>query len=149
MSTRNQIDKMDNIKEYRVSSSEQTIAHIKADDGMYVEIAATQSSVGLDTKNIDQRKSSALSTFKSNYECWNDTNIMSSLSNTDNCYFREIVKMGIEAVPFIYKELQKGPTDLVYALDEIFGNPIKYDGFVPLEQSCNIWLSILQKTETV
>ena len=88
----------------------------------------------------------AFSTFKSNYESWNATNMLLSSSNIDNVYFQEIVKMGPAAVPYIYEELKKGPTDLVYALDEIFGNPIKYEGFVSLKQSCDLWLSILQKT---
>ena len=72
---------------------------------------------------------------------------MSSSSNFDNAYFKEIVNMGKKAVPFIYEELKKGPTDLVYALDAIFDYPIKYEGFVPLEKSCEIWLSILRKIE--
>ena len=74
-------------------------------------------------------------------------NELCSVSNVDNAYFREIVNMGRRAVPYIYKELKKGPTDLVYALDAIFDYHIKYEGFVPLEKSCEIWLSILQKIE--
>ena len=74
---------------------------------------------------------------------------MSSVSNIDNVYFREIVKMGKRAVPYIYRELLKGPTDLVYALDEIFDHPINYSGFVPLKQTCETWISILKQTEKV
>ena len=57
--------------------------------------------------------------------------------------------MGKDAVPFIYKELKKGPTDLVYALEAIFGNPIKYNGFMSLKQSCDLWISILKKIEEI
>ena len=95
---------------------------------------------------MDMKKSSAESTFNSNYASWTTANAISSTSNLDNAYFKEIVKMGKAAVPFIYNELLKGPTDLVYALDEIFNYPIKYEGFVPLKKSCEIWRSILQKT---
>lgn len=133
--------------EFRISLSNQT-THVKnGEEGVRVEMMAVQSSNGFLPKELDGKSASAFSTFKSNFDCWNTENQLSTFSNTDNCYFREIVKMGVTAVPFIYEELKKGPTSLVYALDEIFGHPIKYDEFVPLKQSCDAWITILNQIE--
>lgn len=132
--------------EYRISDHK-GVQHVKNDDdGVVVRVSAMRSDSGHAAEELDMTFSSAFSTFKSNYDSWNAANALLSSSNIDNVYFKEIVKMGKAAVPFIYEELKKGPTDLVYALDEIFGNPIKYNGFVSLKQSCDLWLSILQKT---
>lgn len=132
--------------EYRISDRK-GVQHIKnGDDGVVVRLSAMRSESGHAAEELDMTSSSAFSTFKSNYDSWNAANSLLSSSNIDNVYFKEIVKMGKDAVPFIYEELKKGPTDLVYALDEIFGHPIKYNVFVSLKQSCDLWLSILQKT---
>lgn len=131
--------------EYRISDNK-GVRRVGKDEGIVVRFSAMRSEIGKKAKELDMTASSAFSTFKSNYESWNATNMLLSSSNIDNVYFQEIVKMGPAAVPYIYEELKKGPTDLVYALDEIFGNPIKYEGFVSLKQSCDLWLSILQKT---
>lgn len=131
--------------EYRISDNK-GVRHVSNEEGIVVRLSAMRSEAGKKAKELDMSDSSTFSTFKSNYESWNATNLLLSSSNIDNVYFQEIVKMGLAAVPYIYEELKKGPTDLVYALDEIFGNPIKYEGFVSLKQSCDLWLSILQKT---
>ena len=68
-----------------------------------------------------------------------------STNNTDNSYFRSIVEMGSAAVPYILNELKKGPTLLVYALDEIFPGVMKYDGYVSVKEACEKWISTLQK----
>ncbi len=112
-----------------------------------MQMSAIRKEQNNDFETLDTEESEALATFRGNYETWNALNAMSSSSNFDNAYFKEIVNMGKKAVPFIYEELKKGPTDLVYALEAIFDYPIKYEGFVPLEKSCEIWLSILQKIE--
>lgn len=132
--------------ELRLSYSGET-THIKPRYcGVRVSFSAVRKYGNKDTEAFDSSKPSDFSTFMTNYECWNAENAISPISNTDNCYFNEIVKMGMKAVPFIYEELKKGPTDLVYALDAIFNHPIKYDGFMPLKQSCDLWISILKKT---
>lgn len=138
---------MESAVEIRVMQQEEKLHDRPAPKGMSVAFSAYRSEKGKESEAFDMKKDSLLSTFMSNYECWNDSNNLSSVSNTDNCYFREIVNMGVSAVPFIYAELEKGPTDLVYALDEIFGSPIKYSGYVSLIQLREIWLSILKQTE--
>lgn len=131
--------------EYRITDKNK-VRHVSNDEGIVVRFSAMRSEAGKKPKELDMTDSSAFSTFMSNYNSWNAANMILSSSNIDNVYFKEIVRMGKDAVPYIYEELKKGPTDLVYALDEIFGHPIGYDGFVPLKQSCDLWLSILQKT---
>lgn len=133
--------------EYRLSDKQGTTQHHKTEEGIVVRFSAMRSETGKEAEELDMTASSAFSTFKSNFESWNAANLLHASSNIDNVYFKQIVKMGKEAVPYIYDELKKGPTDLVYALDEIFGRPIKYNGFVSLKKSCDIWLSILKRTE--
>lgn len=93
----------------------------------------------IDTKDIDNA-----AIFIQNFRYWNQETEFLSTNNLDNSYFKEIVNMGIDAVPFIVDELKKGPTQLVHALDLIFPNVVKYEGFVSLKDACDKWLSILQ-----
>lgn len=133
--------------EVRLGSSNNMIHHRVDSDGVRVKIEGMFTYSEKRTEGIDLNSASDYSTFKSNLECWNADNFLSPISNLDNCYYREIVNMGMRAVPFIYEELKKGPTDLVYALDEIFDNHITDGGFMPLQQSCDLWISILQQIE--
>ena len=96
------------------------------------------------SKKIDSNEIDKAATFFQNFKYWNQETGFLSTNNFDNSYFMEIVNMGVEAVPFIVEELKKGPTPLVHALDKIFPDVIKYDGFVSLKDACNKWLSILQ-----
>jgi len=133
--------------EYRVNNGAASEHLRPSKEGVQVRMSAMMSEPGRVARDIDMSGSSDASTFISNYESFKTVNALSSVSNVDNVFFREIVKMGRRAVPFIYEEMKKGPTDLVYALDEIFGHPIKYNGFMPLKQSCELWISILKKIE--
>lgn len=135
--------------EFRIKTDAMLQHKRPGEEGVRVSMIAVQSNPGRQTQEMDMEESSELSTFVSNYESFMAENAISSVSNMDNVYFREIVKMGYKAVPYIYSELLKGPTDLVYALDEIFGHPIKYSGFVSLKQTCETWISILKQTEKV
>lgn len=85
------------------------------------------------------------STFQANLAGWNRETAFLSVGNFNNRYFEEIVKMQEDAVPYIYEELKKGPTLLVHALDKIYPNTVKCEGYVPLATICNIWLNILSK----
>lgn len=77
---------------------------------------------------------------------WKKETEFSSLNNLDNHYFKEIVGMGREAVPYILKEIERQPSQLVHALDMIFPGVVKYKGFVSLEKACATWISILRQT---
>lgn len=82
--------------------------------------------------------------FFHNYKYWNQETGVLSTNNLDNAHFKQIVDMGVDAVPFIIEELKKGPTPLVHALDMIFPDVIQYEGFVSLKDACEKWLSILE-----
>ena len=81
--------------------------------------------------------------FFQNLKYWNNGTGLMSTNNLDNSYFKEIVNMGTDAVPFIVGELKKGPTPLVHALDLMFPGVVEYKGFVSLKEACEKWLSIL------
>lgn len=98
------------------------------------------------SQKIDSNGIDNAATFSQNLKYWNKETCFISTNNFDNSYFLEIVNMGVEAVPFIIEELKKGPTPLVHALDKIFPNVVKYEGFVSLKDACDKWLSILQQT---
>lgn len=133
--------------EYRLTTAAGEQLHQRPqEEGVYVQMSAMSSAPGQEPLELDLSQSTDASIFNSNYASFKAENELCSVSNVDNAYFREIVNMGRRAVPYIYKELKKGPTDLVYALDIIFDHPIKYPGFIPLKQSCDLWLSILRKT---
>lgn len=93
---------------------------------------------------IDSVKTDNAAVFTQNLKYWNMETGFISTNNLDNSYFKEIVNMGVDAVPFIVEELKKGQTSLVHALDMIFPNVVKYDGYVSLKEACDKWLSILQ-----
>lgn len=96
-------------------------------------------SKSFDTKQVDNAV-----TFYQNYKYWEQETKMLSVNNLDNSYFRGIVDMGVDAVPYILDELKKGPSQLVNALDLIFPGVMQYEGFVSLKDACDKWLSILK-----
>lgn len=108
--------------------------------------SSSMSSISKDgeTTRIDLDSIDKSATFFHNFKYWNQETGVMSTNNLDNAYFKQIVDMGVDAVPFIVEELKKGPTQLVRALDMIFPEVIKYDGFVSLKDACDKWLSILQ-----
>ena len=138
---------MDPQVEYRISENNHTFHQQGEDVGVKVQMSAMSKEQGKQAQELDTSDADDFATFMGNFETWNAQNALSSASNFENVYFKGIVNMGKRAVPYIYEELKKGPTDLVYALDAIFGYPIRYNGFIPLEKSCEIWLSILQRIE--
>lgn len=101
-----------------------------------------------ETEKIDMGEIDKSAMFSQNYKYWNKETGFLSTNNLDNSYFRQIVEMGEDAVPFIVEELKKGPTPLVHALDLIFPDVISYEGFVSLKDACDQWLSILQETDS-
>lgn len=97
-----------------------------------------------DTHSINTKEIDNAANFIQNLKYWNQETEFLSTNNLDNSYFKEIVNMGIDAVPYIVEELKKRPTQLVHALDLIFPDVVKYEGFVSLKDACDKWLSILQ-----
>ena len=98
-----------------------------------------------DVRILDTTKSQLESEFLSNLCAWNCSTGLRSVNNYSSGYFDAIVKMKEAAVPFIYRELQKGPTPLVHALDYIYEGEVEYEGYLPLDFVCTIWLEILKQ----
>lgn len=98
-----------------------------------------------DAISMDSRRIQNESEFLSNMWAWNQDTGLRSVDNYTSNYFDAIVDMKEDAVPFIYRELLKGPTPLVHALDRIYEGEVEYGGYLPLEFVCNVWLEILKK----
>lgn len=97
----------------------------------------------IDTSNFDNRVS-----FIQNLKYWNNQSQFLSTNNFDNSYYRNIVGMGLEAVPLILEEIKKQPSFLVHALDEILPGVVEYgEGYIPIEKACEIWISILSQID--
>jgi len=97
------------------------------------------------TQPIDTKEAAKDLLFNTNFACWNEATNMLSDNNLDNEYFEGIVAMGQDAIPNIKKELEKGPTMLVYALDRIMPNTIVPQSYLPLPILCDLWLQYLKK----
>lgn len=110
---------------FGISSS----ASVLTEDGNHV----------IDTKDDDNR-----TLFYQNLAYWNNEIDFNSVDNFDNGYFESIVTMGKDAVPYIISELEQHPSELVHALERIFPGVVEYQGYVPLRDACEAWLSILR-----
>ncbi len=125
-----------------------TERELKGSDSVFVfsssitSISRTGESNSIDTGEIEKSAN-----FFQNLKYWNQETKFLSTNNLENSHFKEIVNMGIDAVPFIVEELKKGPSQLVRALDLIFPGVMKYNGFVSLKEACDKWLSILLSTD--
>lgn len=100
---------------------------------------------GDDVEKVELKATMAECGFDMNLKYWERETATMSVNNFDNSYFDSIVKMGEDAVPFIYRKLQEGPTQLVHALELIYPQKVNYKGFVTLNQARRIWLKILKK----
>lgn len=99
------------------------------------------------SQSIDTRLEELEANFMQNYKYWNDQTQFLSTDNTNNSYYKNIVDMGIDAVPFIIKQIKKQPSWLVLALHEILPGVVTFDdGYISVEKACEIWLSILPAT---
>lgn len=81
--------------------------------------------------------------FDYNLQNWHEETCLMSTGNFSNLYFESIVNMGYDAVPYILEKISERPSKLVYALDLIFPGVVEYEGYVPLDEVCRVWLEIL------
>lgn len=100
---------------------------------------------GDDVEKVELKETIAACDFDMDLKFWERETAMMSVNNFDNSHFDSIVKMGEDAVPFIYQKLQEGPSQLVHALELIYPGKVAYKGFVTLNQARRIWLKILKK----
>ena len=83
-------------------------------------------------------------TFDTNFKYWREETKLRSVNNFESANFESIVEMGADAVPFIREILEKGPSPIVHALDLIFPDVVKYNGYTTIEEACNIWLPLIR-----
>lgn len=118
---------------------------LKGTSGPSFGISSSASIVTEDgSRMLDTRGDDNKTLFYQNLNYWNNEIVFSSVNNYDNGYFESIVSMGKDAVPYIIEELEKRPSELVHALEKIFPGVIEYQGYVPLKDACEAWLSILK-----
>lgn len=106
-----------------------------------LEVTAADGKKKIDTARVENR-----TIFMQNLRYWNDETRFMPTNNFDSSYYRNIVDMGLDAVPYILEVIQRRPSFIVRALDEILPGIVVYDdGYVPVEKACDIWISILKK----
>lgn len=99
----------------------------------------------INTTDIDNRVS-----FAQNLKYWNNQTQFLATNDFQNSYYRSIIAMGEDAIPFILEEIKRKPSFLVHALDEILPGIVEYgEGYIPIEQACQTWISILSPIENL
>lgn len=80
------------------------------------------------------------------YLMWKDRiNFLSSpIQVVNNPDFKTIVEMGHAAIPFIREELEKEPSYLVWALNQIFGFKISDNPNTTIPEASKIWLRYIK-----
>ena len=83
--------------------------------------------------------------FSKYHDEWqHDTKFLSSVSAiTAHPAFSQIVNMGGNAVPFIIEEIERKPSNLVWALNAIFHKKIGNGETVT--EACKLWIAELKK----
>lgn len=108
-------------------------------DGFSVDINASR---GESEITIPLREINIQEVFM-NYEYWNRESKFLSTDNYNNSDFRKIVAMGEDAVPGILEIINDHPDPIVHALDLIYPDIMKYEGYVSLEDVCRTWIITL------
>lgn len=90
--------------------------------------------------------------FKELYDKWyHDTCLLSSRDFQHEQGFIDLVNWSKdhkqEAVNSIVEILKKEPDFVVYVLDELFDHPLTTEGYVSIEQYCNMWLNLIEYYE--
>lgn len=95
----------------------------------------------------DSAETSQLLKFKLFLENWeNETMFLSSPRDiVENDNFKSMVSMGKSAVPFILNEISAKPSNLVWALNFIFGTKITNNPRATVEDACKLWVKKLMK----
>ncbi len=75
----------------------------------------------------------------------NKTKLLSSPNKiVQDADFKEIVSLGVSAVPFIMEEISERPSYLVWALNLIFGMKISNNPDLTITEASKMWLKYLK-----
>ena len=58
--------------------------------------------------------------------------------------FKAIIAMGYSAVPFIIEEIEKEPSNLVWALNLIYNQKISKNPNITIKDACKLWIKALR-----
>lgn len=92
------------------------------------------------------------------YNAWRRETCMYSVSDPiySNKNFKEIVKMGEDAVPYILEIISKTPDNIIAALPQILDEDIvdnskisKWQGFTSLKRACKLWRKKLKNYKKI
>lgn len=139
-------------EEYDVEIQESTPVHLHERELKGTKLPAFEFSMNVsagDGKDMLNTKEEEIKTvFFQNLKYWNDQTRFLSTNNLDNAYFKNIVDMGYDAVPLILDVIKRHPSNLVHALDLIMPGVMQYeDGYIPVDEICKAWISILTEIE--
>ena len=87
--------------------------------------------------------------FKELYDKWYyDTFLLSYRDLEQEQGFIDLVNWSKEhkeeAVDSIVEMLKEAPDFVVYVLDELYDHPLTNEGYVSIEQYCNVWLNLIE-----
>jgi hypothetical protein len=100
-------------------------------------------------QEVDDREDSLVLNkriFHDHLEVWQmDTMFLSSISDIiEHRDFKAIVAMGKKAVPFIVEEIQREPSQLVWALNLIYNKKITDKPNTTITEACKLWVKMLR-----
>lgn len=100
-------------------------------------------------KSVDNRYDNNIlirSKFHTYYNSWHaKTRFLSSAKAiTEQIDFKNIVSLGLDAVPFILETIDTKPSTLVWALNMIFKEKISNDPNLTISEACNLWVKKLK-----
>jgi len=137
-------DKEEAISYFENSLQPSDTAPIEDNHGFsFLSVAATMSKDGK-THELNVGKAVGQMTFETNFKYWSEESRLRSVNNFKSTNFDSIVAMGADALPYIREILEKGPSPIVHALDLIFPDVVKYNGYTTIEEACNIWLPLIR-----
>ena len=83
--------------------------------------------------------------YRTELNAWmKESGVFSATVDFENPHFKAIVEMGEKAAPWIRDTIETYPHPVVHALDLIYPNIVVYGGFVNLEETCEVWKTLLK-----
>lgn len=82
--------------------------------------------------------------FESEYEKWYKETCFDSRTDLilENQHFKNIINLGVDAVPFILEKIKEEPSFLVYTLDRIFPGLVTCEGYVGIDELCKFYVDL-------
>lgn len=120
-----------------------TSNHLQIDDKTIVDKNISNYLEEVD--NNDAAQYSRKLFFQRNVQKWkNETIFLSSVNSiVENKHFKAIIGMGEVAVPFILEEIDKEPSNLVWALNIIYKRKISNNPNLTITQACKRWVKAM------